>query len=311
MTDMYVDYMGLRLKHPVVVGASPLSDGVDDARRLEDAGAAAIVLPSLFEEWASVAQSAPYKGARSADEYVRLVACVREAVAIPVVASLNGTTMGGWLRHASLIEEAGASALEMNVYRLAADPAVPGGRIELETIQMVAALKGRLSIPLAVKLSPEYTSLAHFAQELDMVGANGLVLFNRFYQPDLDLETGRLQSALELSTPLELRSRLRWLAILSPHVRASLAATGGVHSGDDAAKAILAGATVVQVVSAIMREGLPAIGRIERELRERVERSGKGSVAAMRGALDLRSCDDPSAYERANYISVLRSADEE
>lgn len=325
--NLATDYLGLKLAHPFMPGASPLSADLDSVRRLEDAGASAIVLHSLFEEQierdreerlglgddyeASLGEAAGFLP-RSEDfllgpeEYLEHVRRVKEAVRVPVIASLNGSTYGGWLHHARRIQQAGADALELNLYFLATDPETGSGRIELEAFQMIASLRTGTTFPIAVKLSPFHTAPANFAHELDVVGVNGLVLFNRFYQPDIDPETRDLRRTLELSTSLELPLRLRWLAILSGRVRASLAVTGGVHTAADAAKAILAGAHAVQVVSALLQHGPGHLERLRAGLVEWMERHEIASLDAVRGALNLANCADPGVYERANYMKLLR-----
>jgi dihydroorotate dehydrogenase (fumarate) len=232
---------------------------------------------------------------------------VRAAVAVPVVASLNGVTDGGWLYYANLMEEAGADALELNVYALATDLYESGETIERRTIAMLHSVKSAVSIPVAVKLSPYYTSLAHFALQLAREGADGLVLFNRFYQPDLDVEALEVQRALRLSDPSELPLRLRWLAILSGRVKASLVATGGIHTALDAVKALMAGAHAVQMVSALLKRGPEYLRLVEDEMARWMTEHDYPSVESMCGCLSLAHCPDPAAYERANYVQILQS----
>jgi dihydroorotate dehydrogenase (fumarate) len=326
--DLSTPWLGLRLKSPLIVGASPMVDDLGTVRRLEDAGAAAIVLHSLFEEQIVREQLATFRdiethGESSAEaasyfpatddmrlgpeEYLDLIERVKLAVSVPVVASLNGTTEGGWLHYARLMEEAGADALELNVYALATDPWESAEAIERRTLAMVRAVREAVGVPVAVKLSPFYTSLAHFARQLDQEGADGLVLFNRFYQPDLDVESLDVQRTLRLSDPTELPLRLRWLAILSGHVSASLLATGGVHTALDAIKAIMAGAHAVQMVSALLKRGPDYLRLVRDDMARWMADHGYESVQSMCGTLSLARCPDPAAYERANYIQILQS----
>lgn len=326
--NLSTGYLGIELPHPFMPGASPLADDLDSVRRLEDAGAAAIVMRSLFEEQITGEQLAlhnlldypagaspeamsylpdPEEFVLGPGEYLEQVRRVKQAVRIPVIASLNGTTRGGWLGFARLIEQAGADALELNVYQLPTDLGANGADLERETVAMLRAVKSSLAIPVAVKLSPFYTALSGFARELDEVGADGLVLFNRFYQADLDPEELEVERTLHLSTSAELLLRLRWLAILSGRLGASLAVSGGVHSAIDAVKAILAGAHAVQVVSALLQHGPEHLMTLRRQVAEWMEAHGYGSFAEMRGALSLERCPDPKAYERANYMAILQS----
>ena len=326
--DLSTPWLGLRLKNPLIVGASPMVDDLGTVRRLEDAGAAAIVLHSLFEEQVLREQLASLDADTAASEssaeavsyfpspddlprgpegYLDLVRRVKAAVAVPVVASLNGTTEGGWLRYARLLEEAGADALELNVYALATDPWDSGEAIERRTLAMARAVREAAGVPVAVKLSPFYTAFAHFARQLDRDGADGLVLFNRFYQPDLDVEELAVARALRLSDPAELPLRLRWLAILSGRVDASLVATGGIHTALDAVKALMAGAHAVQMVSALLRHGPEYLGLVRDELERWMAEHGYDSVESLRGTLALARCPDPAAYERANYVQILQS----
>ena len=326
--DLSTPWLGMRLKNPLVVGASPMVDDLGTVRRLEDAGAAAIVLHSLFEEQILREEQAAHRvfetsGESSAEalsyfpaaddlsigpeEYLELIQRVKSAVAVPVAASLNGTTEGGWLHYARLMEEAGADALELNVYALATDPWESGEAIERRTRAMVRAVREASGVPVAVKLSPFYTSFAHFARQLDQEGADGLVLFNRFYQPDLDVEALDVQRTLRLSDASELPLRLRWLAILSGRVEASLLATGGIHGALDAVKALMAGAHAVQMVSALLRHGPEYLGLVRDDLERWMAEHGYDSVESLRGTLSLARCPDPAAYERANYMQMLQS----
>lgn len=326
--DTTTKYLGLALRHPLVVGASPMARDLDVVRRLEDAGAGAVMMSSLFEEQLVQEQMrlvaayetgglsaesagsflpAPEEYALGPDDYLEMIQRLKAAVGIPVVASLNGTSLGGWLHHARLMQDAGADALELNVYGLPTDAAESGEQIERRTLAMVSAVKAELRIPVAVKLSPFYTSIAHFVHRLDEAGADGVVLFNRFYQADIDVENLELRRELKLSTSSELLLRLRWAAILSRGLRASLAITGGVHTAEDAVKAVMAGAHAVQLVSALLRHGPEYLRLVREEFDRWVAEHGYESVAEMRGCMNLSRCPDPAAYERANYVQMLQS----
>jgi dihydroorotate dehydrogenase (fumarate) len=326
--DLSTSYLGFELAHPLMPGASPMVDDLDMVRRLEDAGAAAIVMHSLFEEQLvqeqvamvahAEAQAHAHPEARSylppldafalgPDAYLEQLRRIKAAVDVPVIASLNGTSLGGWLEYARLLEAAGADALELNVYLLATDPGQSAQTIEDRMVEMVAAVRADVHVPVAVKLSPFYTSLAHFARRVDQADAAGLVLFNRFYQPGIDTEALEVRRELHLSDSSELPLRLRWLAILSGHVRASLAVTGGVHTVDDVVQAVMAGAHVVQLVSALLRGGPERIATLRRELAAWLEEHEYASLRQMQGSMSLRSCPDPAAYERANYMLMLQS----
>ena len=324
--DTSTSYLGLRLAHPFVAGASPLSAHLDTAKRLEDSGAAAIVLHSLFEEQITMAESgrirhrdpldqqfaaalAPFPPGGdyplSPAEYLDHLRSVKKALAIPVIASLNGTTSEGWLRHAQQLQEAGADALEVNFYDVVTDLNVPGITIEAEIRNIVSELKRTLRIPVAVKLSPFFSAFGNLARHLDEAGADGLVLFNRFYQPDIDVRTVSVETNLQLSTSAELLLRLRWLAILHGRIRPDLAVTGGVETPHDGIKAILAGANVVQTVSALLRHGPGFMRTMVEGLRHWMEWHQFASVDLVRGQLSLQHAADPSAFERANYIRTL------
>ena len=326
--DLSTTYLGLKLPHPFMPGASPLVDDLAKVKRLEDAGAAAIVMHSLFEEeiaredWAtykhteshgeSFAEAVSYfpspdRFALGPEEYLDHIRRVKAAVQLPVIASLNGTTLGGWLDYSRLVEQAGADALELNVYSLPSDLETTGQSLETRTIEMLKAVKQAVKIPVAVKLSPFYTSMANFAHLMDEAGADGLVLFNRFYQPDIDPRELKVVRSLALSDSSELPLRLRWLAILSGRTKASLAATGGVHTHMDAIKAVMAGAHAVQVVSALLQKGPEYLAQLKRQVVEWMEEMEYSSIEQMRGSLGLKSAPDPSVYERANYMLILQS----
>ena len=325
--DLSTTYLGLELPHPFISGASPLADDLDTVRRLEDAGAAAIVMRSLFEEqlvqeqvatdWHMASPSDSFAEALSylpdpesfhlgPGEYLEQLSRVKAAVAVPVFGSLNGTTLGGWLEYARLIQEAGADALELNVYRLAADPDESSEAIERATLDMVRAVRESLEIPLAVKLSPFYTSMAGFARRLEEAGVDGLVLFNRFYQADIDPEELEAVRTLRLSDSSALLLRLRWLAILSARLELSLASSGGVHTGVDAVKAVLCGADAVQVVSALLRNGPEHLTTLRDDTAAWLTEHEYETMAQMRGSMNLERCPDAGAYERANYMHILQ-----
>jgi len=319
-------YIGLDLRHPIMPGASPLADHLDSVRRLEDAGASAIVLRSLFEEQIlrehagalnsemheeSFAEALTYFPTPQTfifgpDEYLEHLRRVKVAVNVPVIASLNGTTPGGWLDYPPLIEAAGADGLELNLYRLAFDHFLTGQDIEHEAINVVREVRRTVRIPLVVKLSPFYSSLAQFAGQLDQAGADGLVLFNRFYQPDIDPETLELNRSLHLSDNRELPLRLRWLGALSGQLRASLSVSGGVHSGRDAIKSVMAGAHAVQIVSALLQHGPDHLKVIIQQMEDWMREFEWESIESMRGNMSLARCPDPAAYERANYVRMLQ-----
>jgi dihydroorotate dehydrogenase (fumarate) len=325
--DLSTSYMGFELPHPLVAGASPMVDNMDTVRHLEDAGAAMIVMHSLFEEQIvreELAFARSIEGAEESfpeavtmfarpdyalgpDEYLEQIGRIKKAVSVPVIASLNGTTEGGWTRYARLIQQAGADGLELNLYELATDFDESGDQLERRALAVVKAVRGVISIPLAVKLSPFYSSLAHFARSLDETGVDALVVFNRFYQPEIDIETLEVARVVNLSTPAELLLRLRWLAILSGRVRASLAVTGGVHTATDAVKAVMAGAHAVQMVSVLLAHGPGHLKEVRDQMGFWLELHEYESLRQMQGSMSLLRCDNPRAYERANYITILQS----
>ncbi len=325
--DLTTSYLGLTLANPLVPSASPLTGSTDTLRRLEAAGAAAVVLPSLFEEQIEHDAMAVHHslefGADGFGEaaggyfpemdsyntgpqrYLAQVEAAKAAVRIPVIASLNGTSRGGWTLYARLCEEAGADAIELNVYLVAADPDVPSSQVEQQYVDLVAAVRAAVSVPLAVKVGPYFSSMAHMARRLVAAGADGLVLFNRFYQPDLDLDELEVRPDLELSSSSELRLVLRWMAILSGRVDASLAATTGVHTHEDVVKLILAGADVTMLASALLLRGPAHLGNVLERARAWFVERGYESVAQARGSLSQRHSPDPAAFERANYMRTL------
>jgi dihydroorotate dehydrogenase (fumarate) len=300
MMDLATRYLGLDLAHPFMPGASPLTDDLDVVLRLEDAGAAAIVMHSLFEEEVVRYDLTP-------DRYLDQIRQIKRRVAVPVIASLNGTTTDGWLRYASMIERAGADALELNFYFVATDLDETAAAVERRVLDIVAVLKESIVIPLAVKLSPFYSALPHLAAQLDRIGANGLVLFNRFYEPDIDAATLAPVLSLDLSDSSELPLRLRWTAILHRRVRASLAITGGVHEPADAVKAVLAGADVVQSVSALLRSGPEHLRNLRIGFERWAEQHGYASIGDMRGRVSLANCGDPASFVRGNYVRLLQA----
>jgi dihydroorotate dehydrogenase (fumarate) len=325
--NLSVDYLGLKLPHPILPGASPLCDNLDTVRKLEDAGAPAIVMHSLFEEQIlqegvaheryrreigeSYAEAAsffptPDEFSLGPVQYLEQIGRIREAVDLPVIASLNGSHPGGWTQYASLIEQAGADALELNIYFLPSDAEVSGAEVERRVLDVVRSVKAAISIPVAVKLSPMYSSLPNLADQLRAAGADALILFNRFYQPDFDIENLEVRSRLEFSTSAELPLRLHWTAILADRVPVPLVVGGGVHHFFDVVKAIMAGATAVQVVSCLLRNGVGHLGMLVRELRQFMEEQDFRSLAQMRGCLNLRNCPSPDAFERINYRRTLQ-----
>lgn len=325
--DLRTNYLGFELPHPFVPGASPMVEDLAVVRRLEDAGAPMLVMYSLFQEQIVAEQMATFLGtethvesfaeARSyipetdrvragPDAYLEQLRRVKAAVSVPVVASLNGTSLGGWLEYAELLQSAGADALELNVYQLGATRDESGGAIEDRTVEILRTLKNSMQIPVAIKLSPFYTSLAHFASRLDQTRADGLVLFNRFYQPDIDVEALETRASLRLSDRSELLLRLRWLAILSAQLRTDLAVTGGIEDAVDAVKAVMCGARAVQVVSSLLRGGPEQLRTLRLDLARWLEEHEYDSLRQMQGTMNLAGCPDPAAYERANYMLVLQ-----
>ena len=298
--DLRTRYLGLELPHPFMPGASPLVESIDTALRLEDAGAAAIVLGSLFEE------DIVRHGVRP-EIYLEHLLRLKQRTGIPIIASLNGTTAEGWLQYARLLERAGADALELNFYFVATDPGEDASTIERRIVDISAVLKESIAIPIAVKLSPFFTALPHLAHRLDQIGADGIVLFNRFYQPDINPATREVTPDLELSTASELRLRLRWIAILHGRLRCSLALSGGVHSGGDAVKAVMAGAGAVQVVSALLQKGPARLREIREEFVRWAMDHGYGSIDDIRGRVSLARAEDPAAFERGNYMRILQA----
>lgn len=327
MIDLRTTYLGLKLATPLVASASPLSRDVDGVRRLEEAGAAAVVLYSLFEEQLrqeemdlvyhlnagteSFAESLTYFPQASEfhtgpEGYLNHIRKCKTSVKIPVIASLNGSTLGGWTKFAGEIEKAGADAIECNIYSIPTDADLSAADIEKTYIEIVQAVKATVTIPVAVKLSPFFSNLANMAQRLDQAGADALVLFNRFYQPDINLEELEIQPNVLLSTPQSLRLPLTWIGILFGRLKANLAATGGVHSAEDVVKLLMVGADVTMLCSSLMRHGINHIRHVERELREWMEEHEYESVKQLQGSMSQQRCPDPRAFERAQYMRAVK-----
>jgi dihydroorotate dehydrogenase (fumarate) len=319
-------YLGMRLPHPLIVGAGPLTDDIDVARALEDQGAAAVVLRSMFEEEITGEQMSAFFSSEShgesfaeatsyspdpefafgPEEYLEHLRRVKEAVAIPVMASLNGSTIGGWTSYAQLLEEAGADAVELHLYHAASDFTLSGAEVERQMIQIVRDVKERLRIPVAVKLSPFFTAFGHFGAQLDAAGADGLVLFTRFHKVDIDVVELEVRRNLSLSDSSDLPLRLRGTAALSGRVKASLAITGGIHTGVDVVKATMAGAHVTQIVSALLRNGARQLKMIHSQLEAWMMENEWESLDQMRGNMGFGRVPDPAAYERSSFIKMLR-----
>jgi dihydroorotate dehydrogenase (fumarate) len=330
MKDLQTTYLGLSLKNPLVASASPLSKNVDRVRQLEDAGSAAVVVYSLFEEQlrqeSLILNDVLNRGAESNPEalsyfpdmetynigpekYLKHLQKLKEAVDIPIIGSLNGATISGWVEFAEQIQQAGADALELNIYHIATDPATTSAALEENQIELVRQVKQKLSIPLAVKLSPYYSAFAGFAKRIVEAGADGLVLFNRFYQPNLDIIDLSVRPDLDLSRSADLRLPLRWTAILFDRICSDFAITSGVHTHEDVVKAIMSGANVAMAASSLLKNGIPHIGQLLNGLQSWMEMHEYQSVEQMRGVLSQRSVANPEAFERANYLKILNSMD--
>lgn len=324
--DLSTTYLGLELKNPLIAGASPLSRSLDSCRELEDAGAAAIVMYSLFQEQIeydsvlhdhymsygaeSYAESLSYMPhhvgfPRGPDEYLEHLSDVKQAVDIPVIASLNGTSVGGWVEHAKQMQDAGADGVELNVYYVAADPEITGKEVEDRHLEILEAVKKEVTIPVAMKLGPYFSALANFANRLDDAGVDGLVLFNRFYQPDIDLELLEIVSDLQFSAPHEMRLPLRWIAILDAQIEASLAATTGVYTSSDVLKLMMAGADAAMLCATLLRNGIPSIKTILSGMREWMEDHEYQSIRQMQGSMNQVTCPNSAAFERGNYMREL------
>jgi dihydroorotate dehydrogenase (fumarate) len=328
MSDLRTNYLGLKLHTPLVASASPLSQEIDGIRRLEDAGASAVVLYSLFEEQLrqesfelehhlaegtdSFAEASsffpqPDEFRLGPEGYLNHIRRAKEAVSIPIIASLNGTTVGGWTQYAKQIEQAGSDALECNIYSIAADPDLTSAQVEQEYIDILKAVKSAVKIPVAVKLSPFFSNMANMAKRLDEAGANAFVLFNRFYQPDINLDELEIQPNVLLSTPQALRLPLTWIGILYGRVRANLAATSGVHGPEDVIKLLMVGADVTMLCSALLRNGIGHLQHIEAGVREWMEKHEYESVQQMKGSMSQIRCPNPSAFERSQYMKAVKS----
>ena len=328
MTDLSTTYLGLKLRNPIVPSASPLTRNLDTPKRLEEAGAAAVVLESLFEEeilhdqhelnWHTeemtgvFAESLTYfpehdRYSVYGEEYLERLYQLKQALGIPVIASLNGSTRGGWTRFAEMFQQAGADAIELNIYFMAADPGETAAEVEQRYVDILAAVRASVTIPVAVKLGPFFSAFAHMARRLDEAGADGLVLFNRFYQPDIDLENMSLEPNVLLSTPQAMRLPLRWIAILRGQVRASLAATGGVHTGPDVIKMLLVGADVTQMASALLLHGPQHLKGVLHFVESWMEEREYASVEQLKGSMSYANVPNPGDFERANYMRALKS----
>lgn len=326
--NLATPYLGLQLKNPLVVGASPFCDNLDAAMRLQDAGAAALVMRSIFEEQIEHRQSAAsylleatgesFDGAKAnfpgyseyqitPDLYLEQIRALKSTLTIPVIASLNGHRPGEWTDYAKSIAQAGADAIELNLYRLVTDPHISATEVEDDMLETVRAVAEGVRIPVAVKLSTFHTAPLQLALALERAGSRGTVVFNRFYQPDFNIADLEVHPRLQLSDPGELLLRLRWLAALSPHVKGSLGCSGGVHSAEDIVKALLAGAHTVQLVSVLLQEGPRVISLLLAGLRRWMEEHEYSDLLTLRGALNLKRCPNPEAHERANYIRVIQS----
>ncbi|KAA3645702.1 MAG: dihydroorotate dehydrogenase-like protein [Chloroflexi bacterium] len=328
MPDLSTQYLGMKLRNPLVASSSPLCEQVDNLKMMEDAGLGAVVLPSLFEEqitlesmdldnqlWQgtdSFAESLSYFPDQSSfnlgpEGYLEHIRSSKEVLDIPVIASLNGYSKGGWLRYAEMMEQAGADALELNMYYLSTDVDLNALDVENMYLELLGIIKNSIKIPVAVKLSSSFSAFANFARQLDEVGVDGLVLFNRFYQPDFNLETLSIEPNLRLSGSEELRLRLRWAAILHGKIKADMAITGGVHNRDDILKAMMSGAKVAMTTSALLRNGIPYAEKVLTSLQEWMEENEYESIEQMQGSMSQQTVSDPAAFERANYMKVLRS----
>ena len=324
--NLTTSYLGLKLRTPLVPSASPLSENIDNIRRMEDAGAPAMVFHSLFEEQVrrdhhdlqyyldqgrdSYAEALSYSPEPAEfkvgpDAYLEHIAEAKAAVGIPIIGSLNGSTFGGWMKFAQEIEQAGADALELNIYSVPGNPNESAEEIETNCLAIIASVKAQLGIPVAVKLSPYFTNFTHFARRVDGIGVAALVLFNRFYQPDIELETLEISPNILLSTPMAMRLPMRWIAMLHGRIGANLAATSGIHRATDALKMLMAGADVTMLCSVLLRRGIDHLQVIERELRQWMEEHEYESVEQLKGSMSQKNCPDPAAFERAQYMRAL------
>lgn len=328
MSDLSTNYLGMKLRSPLVPSASPLSEEIDNIKQMEDAGAGAAVIYSLFEE--QLRQETfelnhhlhfgtesfpealsffpqPVEYHLGPEAYLEHIRKAKAAVSIPVIASLNGSSLGGWTTFARQIEQAGADALELNLYNIPTDMNASGAEVEQQYLDVLRAVKSAVTIPVALKLSPFFSNMANMAKRFDEAGADGLILFNRFYQPDLDLDTLDVKPNVILSTPQAQRLPMRWIAILHGRIKASLAATSGIHEAKDAVKMLMAGANVTMLCSVLLRHGIYHLRIIEQELRRWMEEHEYVSVQQMQGSMSQKNCADPSAYERAQYMKAITS----
>ncbi len=324
--DLSTTYLGLKLRTPLVPAASPLSEEVDSIKQMEDAGASAVVLYSLFEEQLrqdtaelarhlehgteSFAEALTYFPEPESfrlgpEEYLKHIGKAKQAVHIPIIASLNGSSAGGWTQYAKAIQQAGADALELNIYYIPTDENLTSAQVEQTYLDILKSVKSVVTIPVAVKLSPFFTNFANMARRLDQAGANGLVLFNRFYQPDIDLESLEVKPNILLSTPMAMRVPLRWIALLYGKLRANLCATSGIHRASDALKMLMAGADVTMLCSALIRHGVRQISVVEQDLIAWMEEHEYESVSQLKGSLSQKNCAEPSAFERAQYMKAI------
>lgn len=328
MVDLSASYLGLKLKNPVVVAPTPLTEQLGNILRMEDAGAGAVVLHSLFEEQIAIesqhldatlsagtesfAESLSYFPDMNhynlgTEGYLEIIRKAKQAVNIPIIASLNGVSTGGWIRYAKEMEQAGADALELNIFFVANDSNLSSEQVEEMYTSLVSHVRASVKIPVAVKLAPFFSAMANMGKRLDQAGADGLVLFNRFYQPDFDLETRDVKTTLSLSSPYELLLRIHWVATLYGQVKADLAVTGGVHSAQDVLKAMMAGAKVAMIASAILKNGIGHIEKVLADLRAWMEENEYESIRQMQGSMSRQNVADPGAFSRANYMKVLSS----
>lgn len=326
--DLTTKYMGLQLRTPLVPSASPLSEDIENIKRMEDAGAPAVILYSLFEEQLkhetlelehhmthgteSFAESLTYfpepdEYVVRADEYLDHIQSAKSSVDIPIIASLNADTNGGWTEFAKYIEDAGADALELNIYHIPSNMEEPGSKVEDSYVDIIKSVKSVIKIPVAVKLSPFFSNFSNMAKKVDEAGSDALVLFNRFYQPDIDLENLTVVPRVILSTPMALRLPMRWVAILYSTIQADIAATSGIHKAGDVLKVLMAGASVAQLCSVLLKHGIDHIRQIEQDLIDWMEKYEYESVLQLQGSMSQKNCENPSAFERAQYMRALQS----
>jgi dihydroorotate dehydrogenase (fumarate) len=326
--DLSTTYMGLKLQNPLVASPSPLCEKVDNIKKMEDAGAAAVVLHSLFEEQInaegkeldrfltqgteSFAESLSYFPnidyfTVGPDDYLNLITKAKSSVKIPIIASLNGVSTGGWISYAKEFEKSGADAIELNIYYIPTDPELVSQQVEYMYTEVAKNVKNSVNIPVAIKLSPYFSSMAYMARKFDQIGVDALVMFNRFYQPDFDLEKMEVVPNLVLSTSDELTLRLRWVAILYGHIKADTAITGGIHTAEDVVKAMMAGAKVAMMTSALLKNGIDYIAKVKDGLVEWMKKHDYDSIAQIQGSMSQKSVAEPAAFERANYMKVLKS----